>query len=260
MGSLAMLLLRPDPIIGTETVNDADGFLANFWRAVQRDPEAVARWADWPVNENDLHPRHIWLKGERSELTRKLEGDPHFFDAKIAGWWVWGQCCWIASGWCDESRSGPWGIIEVDGNRQLVHLGNAGHLIEYFGQLSDRLRQVRVCSGDWTRVCGPTPTFKLGLTAVFLDPPYADTAQRTTDLYSKDSESVAHAVRKWALANGDNPKMRIALCGYQDEHKMPKSWECLPWKTSGGYGRLSRIKKNDNANRERIWFSPHCLS
>src|SRR6516165_9696 len=58
MGSLAMLLLRPAPIRGIETVNDADGFIANFWRAVQADPAAVAKWVDWPVNENDLHARH----------------------------------------------------------------------------------------------------------------------------------------------------------------------------------------------------------
>jgi site-specific DNA-adenine methylase len=311
-GSLAMLFLRPGPIIGSETVNDADGFLANFWRSVQLDPKGVSRFADWPVNENDLHARHVWLKDRRSELTHKLEGDPDYFDPKIAGWWVWGQCCWIGSGWCDESRSGPWSVVEIDGNRQLVHLGDAGrgvnrqlvhlgdagqeestsgmrgeastgngssnrkrphlnkggmgvnrhehgHLQPYFQELSDRLRRVRVCSGDWGRICGPTPTFKHGMTAVFLDPPYADTAKRTSDLYSKDSESVAHAVREWALANGDNPLMRIALCGYEGEHKMPRKWNCLAWKAKGGYGSQSRKKNNDNANRERIWFSPGCL-
>src|SRR5438046_1672913 len=60
-GSLAMLLLRPEPWDGTETVNDADGFISNFWRAVQWAPVEVAKWADWPVNENDLHARHVWL-------------------------------------------------------------------------------------------------------------------------------------------------------------------------------------------------------
>lgn len=49
-GSGAVLLNRPhDP--GTETVNDIDGYVANFWRALQADPEAVAQWCDWPVNE-----------------------------------------------------------------------------------------------------------------------------------------------------------------------------------------------------------------
>jgi len=130
-GSLALLFARPGPVTGTETVNDADGFLANFWRATQHDPAGVSRWADWPVNENDLHARHVWLKNGRSELTHKLEGDPDYFDAKIAGWWVWGQCCWIGSGWCDDTRSGPWAVVDVGDagrgvNRQLVHLGDAG--------------------------------------------------------------------------------------------------------------------------------------
>ena len=28
--------------------------------------------------------------------------EPDFFDARVAGWWVWGCCLWIGSGWCDE--------------------------------------------------------------------------------------------------------------------------------------------------------------
>ena len=59
-GSLAVLLGRPHaPRI--ETVNDLDCYLANFWRATSRDPEAVAVAADWPINEADLHARHRWL-------------------------------------------------------------------------------------------------------------------------------------------------------------------------------------------------------
>lgn len=293
-GSLAMLFGRPLPFVGTETVNDADGFISNFWRAVHLDPEAVARWADQPVNENDLHARHVWLRERRDTLTRRLEGDPDYFDAKIAGWWCWGQCCWIGSGWCSEGRQGPWGIVEDDeGFRQLVHLGNAGRgvnrkrvhlgnagqdgdgegstangsgtLADYFAGLCDRLRRVRVCCGDWSRVCGLTPTVKQGLTAVFLDPPYADTAKRDAGhggarLYSKDSLTVAHAVREWAIANGDDPRIRLALCGYAGEHAMPETWSEWAWKSKGGYGSQSKAHDNPNARRERIWFSPHCLT
>ena len=59
-GSLAVLLARPTPP-RIETVNDLDCNVANFWRAVQADPEAVAKFAAWPVNEADLHARHRWL-------------------------------------------------------------------------------------------------------------------------------------------------------------------------------------------------------
>ena len=44
-GSGAVLLARPMPINGPETINDFDGMVANFWRALQADPEAVADWA-----------------------------------------------------------------------------------------------------------------------------------------------------------------------------------------------------------------------
>jgi hypothetical protein len=70
--------------------------------------------------------------------------------------------------------------------------------------------------------------------------------------------TVAHDVREWAIANGDNPKLRIALCGYEGEHDMPSNWQCIAWKATGGYGNLSK-KGNDNCRKERIWFSPHCL-
>jgi DNA adenine methylase len=280
-GSGAVLLSRPEPWRGTETVNDRDGFVANFWRALQHDPGSVAAWADWPVNENDQHARHAWLIEQRASLTAKLEGDPEFYDAQIAGWWVWGICCWIGAGWC--SGDGPW---KVDDTGQLVHLGNAGQGVHrqlvhlgtagqgvhrqlvhlgtagqgaWFALLAERLRRVRVCCGDWSRVCGPTPTVKLGTTAVLLDPPYADTANRTGDLYAEDSDSVAHDVRAWAIEHGGDPRLRIALCGYDGEHDMPDGWTCVEWKARGGYGSQGDGRGRDNANRERIWFSPHCL-
>ena len=78
---------------------------------------------------------------------------------------------------------------------------------------------MRVCCGDWSRICGPTPTVKQGLTGVLLDPPYADTAARTEQLYAVDSTVIAHDVRTWALEWGDDPRMRIALCGYEGEHE-----------------------------------------
>jgi DNA adenine methylase len=80
-----------------ETANDIDGFIANFWRAVQCDPAAVAEHADRPVNENDLHAIHSWLINNPPD-TARLEADPDYYDAKIAGWWVWGVRAWIVDG------------------------------------------------------------------------------------------------------------------------------------------------------------------
>lgn len=84
-GSGAVLLNRPDWHTGTiETVNDKDGYVANFWRAVQHDPEQTAYHADNPVNENDLHARHAWLLTRKDGLAAKLEGDPDYYEPKIA--------------------------------------------------------------------------------------------------------------------------------------------------------------------------------
>ena len=118
LGSGAVLLANPYWPDMLETVNDADGLLCNFWRAIQHDPEQVAYYADWPVNENDLHARHYWLVQRRDSLQAKLEGDPDFYDAKAAGWWVWGICCWIGRGWC--SGRGPWQAV----NGEMVKVGN----------------------------------------------------------------------------------------------------------------------------------------
>ena len=137
-GSASMLLGAPAGK-RVETINDADGFVANFWRAIAHDAEAVAEHADWPTNEADLFARHSWLVSNRQSLLDGLHSDPQWHDAKIAGWWCWGSCNWIGSGWC--SGTGPWihdGDTLVDArklphlsagqgvNRQLPHLGNAG--------------------------------------------------------------------------------------------------------------------------------------
>ena len=131
-GSGAMLLGSPR-IHRMETVNDRDGFIANFWRSLAANPEAVAHWADQPVIENDLHARHSWLISQVAELVPRLEGDPDYYDAKIAGWWVWGISCWIGSGWC--AGKGPWRVVDgqlVKGTtgqgvrRKIPHLGDTG--------------------------------------------------------------------------------------------------------------------------------------
>jgi hypothetical protein len=278
-GSGAVLLGKPSSVECKETVNDIDGFIANFWRSIKLSPELTAQFADNPVNENDLHARHIWLVHQIENLTEKLNGDPDYHDPKIAGYWVWGVCCWIGGGFC--SGTGPWGLSkdgrlvkdEHEGmgisrrlpclsnkgmgiNRQLPHLGSKGQgILEWFSVLSARLCYVRVASGDWSRICGPSVTTLHGLTALFLDPPYADPNKKAESAYRSNVNGLADDVRRFAIENGNNPLLRIALCGYKGEHLMPGDWTEFVWNAGPGYAATTGGWKG----RERIWFSPHCL-
>lgn len=358
-GSLAVLLARPGGAGKIETVNDRDRYLANFWRAVTHEPEAVAAAADWPVNEADLHARHKWLVNQ-AEFRERMHQDPDFYDVKIAGWWVWGLCQWIGGGWCVEPNNHKHpkldgigkGVHSEAGHHKLPHLavkadgacagrgvhssanhrkrpeldgtapgrgvhsegahaaginpGQAPHLssemgafsasayspgrrpdmshagqgvhlpslgndrglngvaaapcVDWFRALQVRLRRVRVACGDWRRVLGNSVLGKgknVGgrrPCAVFLDPPYSHEF-RDPYLYSEDDAAISAQVREWALEHGDDPDLRIALCGYAGEHEMPASWTEHAWKAARGYA----AEDNTNRELERVWFSPHCL-
>ena len=294
-GSGAVLLARPhEPRV--ETVNDADCMISNFWRAIKNAPAEVAEWADWPVNEADLHARHLWLVNQ-PEFVERMKTDPDHYDPKIAGWWVWGISQWIGGGWCAAPNSSQNRHLgRADGTPQrshpvLRHAGDGIHakrlaiqipnlgrsqgvhrkrpdchsfrgvsakgdgIYGWFDALAYRLRNVRVCCGDWARITGPSPTWKIGLTGVFLDPPYS--ADRD-EVYNHDSRDVAHDVRAWCIENGGNPLLRIALCGYEGEHDLP-GWDCVAWKAVGGYGSQGTGLGRENARKERIWFSPSCI-
>lgn len=253
-GSGAVLLSRPHKP-GIETVTDTNCYLANFWRALQSDPEGVAYYADWPVNEADQHARHRWLV-TNVEFRERMQHEPDYYDSKAAGYWVWGQSIWIGSGWCETiAEHTPTQIPHLSsGGMGIYRSSQTDSLINYIQQLAARMRKVRVCCGDWSRICGPSPTYRLGLTGVFLDPPYSIDSEGNPEIYGgHQTSNAAEQARQWAIENGGNPELRIALCGYQGE-EMPQSWEAFTWKRSGGYGPAS-----GNRFRERIWFSPHCL-
>lgn len=253
-GSCAVLLARPGGAGKVETVNDIDGLLVNFWRAVKHDPEAVAEYASWPVTELDLLARHDWLIGKRESITAMLRDDPEAFDAKAAGWWCWGANTWIGSGFGFRAADQLPHLTSMGTgvNRRLPRLGDAGTgVTEWMHGLCERLRYTRTVCGSWERILSPSVTTKHGLTGVVLDPPY-DAEGHDRSMYVAYG-SVAKDVAEWCRENGGNPLFRIALCGYEGEHDLP-GWTCEPWKARKGYG------SDENTRRERIWFSPHCLS
>jgi DNA adenine methylase len=70
---------------------------------------------------------------------------------------------------------------------------------------------------------------------------------------------VAADVWAWAVERGTNPLYRIAVCAYDDGRTLPDGWTRHAWKAHGGYGSQGDKQGRANAEREVIYFSPHCL-
>ena len=446
-GSGAVLLNRPHPAnrpYYSETVNDLDGFVVNFWRAVQWYPDDVAHAASWPVSEADKSARQIALLRWRDGALDRLAGDACWCDPLMAGWWAWAVCVQIGgfdgkSGWTADPSTGKiyaqprgrtrepgvtrnlpnigsdgrgvnrpqmrepgvardlpnigsgGGGVNHPGTREpgvvrgLPHLGDDGRgvnhpgtrepgvardlpnisgngqgvnhpgtrepgvlrslpnigsngggvnhpgtrepgvtrnlpniggdgqgvnhpgtrepgvldvptaehgrsrldtvdwgaayhdltmpeLIRWLRHLAARLRHVRILNGDWSRLVttGAAHTLPVrqghGPCGVFLDPPYADSAGRNESLYACEDLQVAHDVRAWCLANGDNPRFRIVLAGFEGEHGsalVDAGWTEHEWFKagflSGGMGNIGKNGKGHQMHRDRLWSSPHCL-
>ena len=90
-GSLAVPLRSPLPL-RKAIINDLDDMVTNFWRALQYEPQTVAYWADYPTMHTDLVARREWLRQEWPRVRRAMKIDPFWYDAEVAGWWVWAVC------------------------------------------------------------------------------------------------------------------------------------------------------------------------
>ena len=117
---------------------------------------------------------------------------------------------------------------------------------------------MRVASGDWERVLGDSVTTRHGLTGVFLDPPY----EKGDMNYGEGgmNQGIAAEVRSWCIANGENPLLRIVLCGHDGEHDdlLNHGWQKAHWKAGNGYAKSEETKANYQS--ETVWYSPHCIS
>lgn len=266
-GSAAILLASPYPA-SLEVINDMNGFIANFWRAVKYQPANVVYEADYPISYIDLNARHHWLMNQCMYLREKLQDPEWPGDAKIAGWWLWGQCAWIGTGWCDWSKKKISFETQTDG--KIPHITSAGMGIHAVGKiphdssgnvlltssgytawywlhyLTKRLERVRILCGDWHRCLNHN--YGDINTAIFLDPPYRNYETVYTNLKQK---SIVDDVVEWAL---NHSELRIALCGLVGDYILD-NWTIVKWTRSGfTYGGSNTTQK------EAIWFSPACLT
>jgi hypothetical protein len=242
-------------------INDKLHFVANFWRAVRTEPEALAELMDWPINEDDLHTRQKWLLAEGRYRLTQVENDPHFYDVTAAAYWAWGASCWIGSNWATDGRRAkpnmtPRGInrLGLDDWSYDGYTPKSEAIRQYLLTLSTRLRQVRVLCGDWKR-CVKASEMRAGKSVgVFLDPPYAHTTTREGDLYYHDdpmTEGILTFCNEWAGSH-----VRIVLAGMEGEYDLP-GWKVVTWSAKRSFPSSNNKTNNvENRHRERLWLSP----
>jgi hypothetical protein len=298
-GSAAVLLARPHASgRRVETINDADGWLVNAWRAIQLDPAAVAAHAHGPVTEIDYHARLAWLQERRTpDLVAWLEGGPENRDAKAAGWWLYVLACGIG----DPFGPGPWRVI--DGhlrdtrklphlgnagrgvNRELPHLGNAGqgvnrklpHLgnagqgvnrkLPHLGNAGQGrlIAYMEALAGRLARVRITCGDWRRVLTPSVTR---ATAGNGITGIFLDppyDTGNSLYAESEAGIATAVRDwcttapdSYRIVLCGYEDDHD---GLLALGWrKEAGRAGGGAGYSVNPRAGRrERLWLSPACL-
>ena len=142
-------------------------------------------------------------------------------------------------------------------NRSTQGRTRRDFIVDWFRVLYLRLRDVRVACGDWGRVVKDSVTISNGLTGVFLDPPY--TKGNVDYAAGGAGGALADDVRAWCLENGENPLLRIVLCGHAGEHDelLMHGWHQREWTTHKGYASTDEAVQN--SKDDTLWCSPHCV-
>lgn len=245
-GSAAVLFGRPGGAGRYETINDASGLVTNVWRAIQRYPHDVARHAFGPPNELDLRAYAEDLRRAALILPGILGKDAAWCDPMLAGRWIYCQSLAFSPDWLTTKTPAA-----HKPNRKGIFGTTTEPLDRWLWTISQRLRNVLICCGDWSRLVTETAlgfnTSGTTPVAVFADPPYLD---ETLD-YGAEPD-VARKIAAWCAEHGDDKRLRIVLAGHVGDYDLP-GWRVVNWGGSRGHGRERR---GDN---ECLWFSPHCL-
>ena len=292
-GSAAILLGARAPA-SLEVIGDVNGFVANFWRCVRYQPAEVVRWADYPVSHIDLGARHQWLMARVPVLAAALHDAEWPGDAQAAGWWLWGQCCWIGSGWC-EWPSGQIPHVSdagmgvqasgkiphvgdagrgVQASGKIPHVGNAGRGVQASGQIPHVGNAGR--GGDLLTSSGRTAAHWIGRLTERLERVrviHGDWSRCLNSHYGGDGPGTAiffdPPYRDYERLYGTgqslvadavaewcaaHPQLRIALCGHHGDYTLP-GWTEVRWER-----KRPTYSGAGTKDAEAIWFSPACLS
>ena len=157
-----------------------------------------------------------------------------------------------------------WRACVSIGHNEGLHRGDHGKGVKGavfklrdFNAVAERIARIQVLCGDWSRCVAKVCIRKKAspTVGIFLDPPYG-TGNGVA--YDDGTGDTAADVWQWACKNGDNPRLRIVVAGYDDGRELPEGWSAIERIEHGGYGNAN-ANGNVNRYRERLWLSPHCV-
>lgn len=197
------------PRSGTETLNDIDGELANFYRVLRDRAQELIDYFRWELVSRAEFDRHA---GTDPETLDEVQRAHRFFYLTMAGW------------------GGESGYPRF----QTPAAGDAGHGNRLAGALlnlkdrlwpaSERLRGVEISSLDW-RECLERHDRPESL--LYLDPPYPGNGvnyrhnMRGEAEHRELAERLARAQCRWVLSTYDNALAREC---YANCRLTPVSW------------------------------------
>jgi site-specific DNA-adenine methylase len=247
LGMAAVLLARPLSIVEKprlEVVNDKNGFITNFWRAVKNNPDKVVHYASGIVSEMELHARNTFLFESCKTIQKRLYTNPLEYSCKVAGYWAYAMGLRIGVAGAGNK---PYNVRP----KVLTKPKNYDVLFD----LQRRLKDVQSLCRDWKRLLTKTALSpargKDKIIGVFLDPPYKKNKRSKAILYGEhDSYEVAEEVYQWGVEHGEDKKFRIVMCGNHGDFEPPQGWLTLHWT---GHAHTKKTE-------ECLWFSPWCLN
>lgn len=261
-GSLAVLLRRPAIYQNKrrfEIVGDLSGKICNFWRALKRDPESIAREIVYPPLHLDMQSRNDYLKQWFIDHQDQLRSDPHFCDIQIAAWWLWGQCLSIGLnfGGCNDPQVPNMAGSALSQVQSIYQVMSIDEAVEYntrlLRKIADRLASVAVFNKPWKqcfsgRVMEHREAKEV---AIFLDPPYKLEKRGKTYENEDQAEDAAIESYKWAIEHGE--KYRIGYCCHEGDFEIPAGWEVNTRELHSHTSTINRGKVFD-----QVMFSPRC--
>lgn len=238
VGSAAVFLARPGGRYGREILNDHNSDVVNVHQTAKLDPTGLVEHLETPLSHVAMEVNARILRQQRTSLSRMLRSALDYCDTRLAALFLVNACGQMRQ----ERYSAPHPVLSANGGQGVFSQGARPHQAPIISAISKRLHGVEIQCRDWRTISLWIKPREVGVTGVFLDPPYDGTARATYGC-----RNVAQGVRRWAIKHGEHPNMRIALCGRKLE--MPDSWS---------FHQLTGHLGPDRDDEE-VWFSPACL-